>query len=167
MTYHFETIWRLETSIENVFDAIADPKAWVTWWPNIKAVTELQKGDAQGVGAVSRYEFSTQLPYTLAFDMKAVQVQRPYVLEGHASGELEGVGRWTLKQEGPITVVHYLWEVSTTKTWMNALAPLLRPAFTWNHHQVMKKGGQGLARYLGVRLLGAESVAEPRARAEG
>jgi uncharacterized protein YndB with AHSA1/START domain len=153
MTYHFETLWRLEAPIEKVFDAIAEPTAWSTWWPNIKAVTELQKGNEQGIGAVSRYEFSTQLPYTLAFDMKATRVQRPELLEGKASGELEGLGRWTLKQDGTITVVHYLWQVTTTKAWMNMLAPVLKPAFTWNHHQVMKKGGQGLANYLGVRLL--------------
>jgi uncharacterized protein YndB with AHSA1/START domain len=162
MTYHFETLWRLETSIEKVFDAIADPKAYASWWPNIKAVTELQKGNEQGIGAVSRYEFSTQLPYTLAFEMTATQIQRPYLLEGKASGELEGLGRWTFKQEGDIAVVHYLWQVSTTKPWMNLLAPLLQAAFTWNHHQVMKKGGQGLAQYLGVRLLEEHSQVKGR-----
>jgi uncharacterized protein YndB with AHSA1/START domain len=162
MTYHFETIWKLEAPIEKVFGAIADPKAWSTWWPNIKAVTKLQKGDEQGVGAISRYEFSTQLPYTLAFEMKATQVQRPYLLEGRASGELEGLGRWTLEQKGTITVVYYLWEVSTTKTWMNVLSPLLKPAFTWNHHQVMKKGGQRLAKYLGVRLVEEYSLEQQK-----
>jgi hypothetical protein len=37
---------------------------------------------------------------------------------------------------------------------MNALAPLLRPAFVWNHDWVMRQGGEGLARRLGVPLLG-------------
>ena len=40
-----------------------------------------------------------------------------------------------------------------TCVWMNLLAPLLAPAFRWNHGQVMAQGGHGLAQYLGVPLL--------------
>ena len=40
------------------------------------------------------------------------------------------------------------------------LAPLARPVFAWNHHGVMRAGGEGLARRLGVRLVEAGS-AEP------
>jgi hypothetical protein len=36
---------------------------------------------------------------------------------------------------------------------MNILGPLARPAFVWNHNLVMGRGGEGLARQLGVRLL--------------
>jgi hypothetical protein len=36
---------------------------------------------------------------------------------------------------------------------MNVLAPVLAPAFRWNHGQVMAVGGRGLAAHLGVRLL--------------
>ena len=51
--------------------------------------------------------------------------------------------------EGSTTRVRYDWTIVTTKRWMNALAPLLEPAFRWNHHQVMAEGGRGLAKYLG------------------
>ncbi len=36
---------------------------------------------------------------------------------------------------------------------MNLVAPLLRPAFVWNHDVLMTEGGQALARRLGARLL--------------
>jgi hypothetical protein len=39
---------------------------------------------------------------------------------------------------------------------MNALAPLARPAFAWNHDYVMRGGGEGLAHRLGCRLLAAD-----------
>jgi hypothetical protein len=35
------------------------------------------------------------------------------------------------------------------------MAPILAPAFRWNHGQVMAEGGRGLARRLGVSLLSA------------
>jgi hypothetical protein len=38
-------------------------------------------------------------------------------------------------------------------TWSSRL-PLLAPVFAWNHHAVMRAGGEGLARHLGVPWLG-------------
>ncbi len=71
-------------------------------------------------------------------------------------GELAGIGRWRLfEQDGevPVTAVVYEWNVSTTKPWMNLLAPIARPLFEWNHDWVMRNGGAGLAKLLGCRLL--------------
>lgn len=85
--------------------------------------------------------------------MRTTRVDRPHRLEGEAIGELTGTGCWTLTESGSATFVRYDWEVATTRRWMNALAPILAPAFRWNHGQVMAQGGRGLARHLGVRLL--------------
>ncbi len=52
-----------------------------------------------------------------------------------------------------ITRVTYDWHVRTTKPWMNLLAPLARPAFSWNHNKLMTEGGKALAGRLGVKLL--------------
>jgi hypothetical protein len=40
---------------------------------------------------------------------------------------------------------------------MNAVAPVARPVFAWNHHAVMNQGGTGLARVLGVELVAQSS----------
>jgi len=74
-------------------------------------------------------------------------------MEGIATGDLNGTGSWKLENLDGSTRVTYLWIVSTEKTWMNLLAPLLAPVFAWNHDQVMLAGGKGLARHLGVSLL--------------
>jgi hypothetical protein len=87
--------------------------------------------------------------------MRASVVERPNFMEGIASGELSGRGRWHLKAENGTTRVRYEWTVETTKPWMNLFAPLLAPAFRWNHGQVMAEGGRGLARHLGVALVSA------------
>jgi hypothetical protein len=44
--------------------------------------------------------------------------------------------------------------VATTRRWMSLLAPVARPVFEWNHDWVMARGGEGIARLLGSRLLG-------------
>ena len=85
--------------------------------------------------------------------MRTTKVERPNLLEGDASGELAGLGRWRLFEQGGVTAVLYEWNVHTTRAWMNLLAPVARPIFAVNHDYVMRNGGQGLARLLGAPLL--------------
>ncbi len=80
-------------------------------------------------------------------------VERPHLLGGEASGELAGTGFWRFYEEGGTTAVVYDWDVRTTKPWMNLVAPVAKPIFRANHNWVMRNGGEGLARKLGVRLL--------------
>jgi len=153
--YALVTYWHLAAPIDAVWDAINKVEDWPRWWRYVKAVVELQKGDANGVGAIRRFTWTSRLPYALTFEMRASVVERPTFMEGIASGELAGHGRWRLAPEGATTRVRYEWTVGTTKPWMNLLAPLMAPAFRWNHGQVMAEGGRGLARHLGVTLLSA------------
>jgi hypothetical protein len=76
--------------------------------------------------------------------MRVTHVQHLQMLEGRASGELDGTGRWTFSHDGRASHVRYHWSVDVTKPWMRALAPLLRPVFAWNHGVVMKWGCEGL-----------------------
>jgi hypothetical protein len=57
---------------------------------------------------------------------------------------------------GRDTAVTYGWNVRTTKAWMGALSPLARPVFAANHDWVMRRGGEGLARLHGAKLLLAD-----------
>ena len=52
-----------------------------------------------------------------------------------------------------MTTVRYAWAVRTTRPWMNLLAPIMRPAFAWNHDYVMANGATGLAKLLGAELI--------------
>jgi hypothetical protein len=87
------------------------------------------------------------------FQVTTTRVERPFLLEADAVGELAGVGRWRLFERDGVTAALYEWNVSTTKSWMNLIAPLARPVFEWNHDWVMARGGEGIAELLGCRLL--------------
>ena len=63
----------------------------------------------------------------------------------------EGTGRWRLTPDAGGTRVTYYWDVRTNRWWMNALAPIARPVFRWNHDQVMADGRRGLTRLLAHR----------------
>lgn len=47
----------------------------------------------------------------------------PRELELQAEGDLAGPGRRELQQQGEVTTVRYLWDVQTTRPWMNLVAP--------------------------------------------
>jgi uncharacterized protein YndB with AHSA1/START domain len=151
--YSLLTQWHLDSPIERIWEALVNPEEWPRWWRYVKEVVELEKGDAQGVGALRRYTWSSRLPYRLSFEMRTTALTRPTFIEGIATGDLNGSGRWQLSELGKTTRVKYAWTVSTAKGWMNLLAPILAPVFAWNHDEVMREGGRGLAQHLGVALL--------------
>lgn len=154
--YRFLTTWLLEAERERVFDALWESERWPSWWRGVLEATEIAPGDANGLGRRGRYEWRSRIPYPVRFEVVTTRIEPPALLEGTASGGLEGVGRWRLLADGPVTAVLYEWEVRTTKRWMNALAPFAGPLFRWNHDQIMRWGGEGLARELDARLLAAD-----------
>ncbi len=151
--YSFVTIWRLDAPIDRVYDTIDDSLAWPGWWPSVRFVEELEPGQPDGLGALRRYTFKGRLPYLLRFDSRVTVRERPTALSGTATGELAGTGDWTLTEAAGTTTVRYEWNIRTTRTWMNALAPLpfVDAIFRLNHHAVMRDGLRGISRRLGVR----------------
>lgn len=147
------TYWHLDAPIERVWDALIAPEEWPRWWKYVLSVAELEPGDAQGIGTLRRYTWSSRLPYRLSFEMRTTAIERLTFIEGVAAGDLIGTGRWRLESIGHSTRAQYEWTVVAGKKWMRAFAPLLAPVFAWNHDQVMREGGEGLARYLGVQLI--------------
>jgi uncharacterized protein YndB with AHSA1/START domain len=151
-SYEFLTTWCVDAPIGDVYELIHDSKGYPRWWKGVVGVEVLEQGDELGVGERDRFTWRSMLPYTLGFELTVTRVEPPYLIEGRAHGELEGVGTWRL-YEGQGVAVVYEWRVRTTKTWMNVLGPLARPAFAWNHDVVMRQGGRGLAAELGANLI--------------
>lgn len=150
--YHFETHWKFEADIEQIWELI-NGFDHGDWWNGMDAKKIKRGKRLNGVGDRFITTFHTKLLYQLSFESEVLKKESPRYIEIKASGELEGKGIWTLSQEGKITHVRYTWEVNTNKKWMNFAAPLLRPFFVWNHNQVMDEGAKGIANRLGVPLV--------------
>ena len=154
--YRFLTTWLVQAERERVWDAIYESERWPEWWKGVLEAQRLEEGDEDGVGQYGRYVWRSRLPYRLEFFVRTTKVEKPRLLEGDASGELAGTGRWRLFEQDGVTAVLYEWNVATTKAWMNLLAPVARPIFEWNHDWVMAHGGRGIAELLGCRLLASD-----------
>ena len=157
--YHYVSTWQLQAPIQQVWAALNDLEHLPTWYTGVQQAQELTPGDAQGVGRRVRYEIKGRLPLRLAFEATTTRSIPPREQHLQAEGELAGTGRWSLEQQGEVTTVRYRWDVRTTRPWMNLLAPLARPLFTWNSKGVMLQAGEGLAGFLGVPLVNAEFTA--------
>ena len=122
--YAFLTTWLLDSPRQPVWEAIYDQERWPSWWRGVEEASELRPGNGEdGVGSVARMVWRSLLPYRVEFDVTTTRVEHPHLLEGHAVGELEGVGRWRFYERDGVTAVLYEWNVATTKPWMNAMAP--------------------------------------------
>ena len=155
--YRFLTTWVVDAPIDRVWEAIYAIERWPEWWRGVERVDELFHGEGNGEGTIYRHVWRSAIPYAVTFTVTVTRVEEPYLIEARAEGGLEGTGTFRLFASPGGTAVTYDWAVRTTKSWMNAVAPLARPAFAWNHHAVMKSGGKGLARLLGARLIAQAS----------
>lgn len=151
--YHFVTEFTVSAARDVVWEAVNDPTEWPSWWRWLKRVEPLAVGGPDQLGDRYRYSFGTALPYTLSFDLVIVETDPPRTLAAEASGELQGSGRWLLEDvaDGG-TDVTYVWLVETTKRWMNMLAPIGRPAFSWNHDVLMRDFAKGVAQVTNSEL---------------
>lgn len=155
--YVLHTHWVIDAPLKAVWEVAYDIEHWPSWWKYVDAVIRLEPGERTGVGAVYRCVWTTRLPYTLTFDIRATRVRPHRLIEGAASGEIEGISRCIFRNLEFGTSIHHEWRVRTTKPWMNRLAAPLKPVFIWNHHAVMKAGGNSLAKRLGATLLRFET----------
>jgi uncharacterized protein YndB with AHSA1/START domain len=150
--YRFVTEWDIDAPIARVWEQIEQPENWAGWWPGLEQVREIEPGDEVGAGALKELEFRSFLPYSLSFRGRMTDVVPPRLLRIEAAGELDGTGTYELSESGDGTSASFTWEVRTNKTWMNVLAPVAAPLFTWNHDRLMKAGGEGLGRRLGANV---------------
>ena len=103
--YAFLTTWLLDSPRQPVWEALHDQASWPQWWRGVEEAEELRRGEDGDIGSVARMVWKSLLPYRVEFEVTTTRVEHPYLLEGHAVGELEGIGRWRLYEHEGVTAV--------------------------------------------------------------
>ncbi|MGR2737954.1 SRPBCC family protein [Billgrantia sp. Q4P2] len=147
-SFDFDTTWHLDAPVQAVFDTLTDSLHWPDWWPGLVDVRLLESGDDHGIGRIQRFIWKSRLGYYLRFDIRITRVCEPSLIEGVASGDVAGVGRWQLHGETSGTRVRYIWQVRTVRPWLSLLSRMARPLVLWNHRAMMRAGAMGLANHL-------------------
>jgi uncharacterized protein YndB with AHSA1/START domain len=148
--FRFDEAWEIPgAGPDEVWAVLADAELLPDWWGEVyKSVETLDRGGPDGVGARSRARARGFLPYELNFVLEAVEVVPGERLVVKTTGDFDG--RWTaeLSPRGDGTHVALTWEVQVERPLLKLMAPVLRPAFAWNHRWTTPRGEAGLRRYL-------------------
>lgn len=155
--YQFESEWILTADIESVFELLLRPDDFSAWWPSVEKSRLIEGGDPNGVGRRASYSLKSPLLYSMRFETKTMEVERPHRIHGLVRGDLVGTGTYLLERVDVGTKVGFSWHVSTTKTWMNWVAPFAKPLFVWAHDTVMLEGCEAMARHMGARLVSTKT----------
>ena len=97
--YAFLTAWRVAAEREAVFEVLHESERWPEWWDGLERVVKLEDGDADGRGSLGLYTWRSVMRYRLEFEMRITRVERPYRMDGAATGELAGIGIWRLYED--------------------------------------------------------------------
>jgi hypothetical protein len=148
--YRFQTVWWTPAAIEKVWETLAHYAGWTTWWRGIRKVEVVRQGDESGVGTVLRQGWRSRLPYTLVFDLEMIRIESKRLLEGRASGDLEGICKWSFIPVNGGTEIRFDVNIRPGRWWMNLPVPFAPRIVRANFETIMRWGREGLERKLGV-----------------
>ena len=148
--YRFLTVWWTAAVTDRVWEVLANYALWPTWWRGIQSVEVLRRGDESGVGTILRQRWRSRVPYTLIFDLEMLRIEGGKLLDGRASGDLEGAFRWTLAPVDGGTELHFDVDVRTGRWWMNLPIPFASMIVQASFETIMGWGREGLAWTLDV-----------------
>ena len=153
--YHFLSDFVITSSRDAVWTALIAVEEWPTWWRWLKRIDVIREATSEnGVGAVYRNHVSSPTGYGFVFEGETAEVERLCRIDLMLSGEIVGRVRYLVSDDpSGGTNVSYAQLVETPKWWMNLLAPIARPGFTWNHDKLMTDFGRGLAKASGGELV--------------
>ena len=119
--YHWLTSWRVHGTCGEVADILGAPLRLPVWWPSMYLeVEEIEPAKAQnGIGRRVRLLTKGWLPYRLRWDLIVLDSAYPHGITIAATGDFEGMGVWTFRQDRDVVDITYDWKVRATK-------PLLR-----------------------------------------
>ena len=148
--FRFEERWDLPgAKVRQVYDVLSRGELLPQWWKGVYLEAEkLTPGEEPKVGDRVRVRARGFLPYELNFIVEAVELEPDMRVVVKTIGDFDGLWSATLTQTETGVGVDLVWEVTVLRPILRLLAPLLRPAFAWNHRWTTPRGEKGLREYL-------------------
>lgn len=148
--FRFEESWHIpEGTPQQVWDVLSDAELLPLWWSDVyKEVVPLDGKGKASVGSRARARARGALPYELNFIIEAAELEPGRLVVVKTHGDFDGLWRAELSPAGTGTHVQLTWQVTVERPILKFLAPLLWPAFAWNHRWTTPRGEAGLRRFL-------------------
>jgi hypothetical protein len=155
--FRFEESWELpDAKVGEVYRVLAHGELLPLWWKGVYLEAhKLSDTKEPTVGDRLRVRARGFLPYELNFVIEAVELDPGRKVAVKTVGDFEGLWTATLSQRGTGVHVDLVWQVTVLRPILKFLAPVLRPAFAWNHRWTTPRGEKGLREYLADTRRGA------------
>jgi hypothetical protein len=144
--YVFVTLWRVVGNVDRVYRVLVDIKNYPRWWPEVylrvEPLTPLKKTIGDRVRLLTR----GKLPYKIRWQSEIVQANPPHGFIIRATGDFDGRGIRSLKQQGSDVALTFDWRLRVQKRLIRNSSWLFKPLFRWNHRWAMARGQEGLSR---------------------
>lgn len=127
-------------SAKTVWNVTVDVKAYPEWWPCMQSVVIQGGEDTLQRHSNIHYRIKGFLPHALCFQTYISECIPLSRIEMTVSGDLEGVGVSTLKENHGLTRACFQWDVSLTRPALNRLSQwsVLHKLFVLNHDFAMR-----------------------------
>jgi len=148
--FRFDESWHIpESTPQEVWEVLSDAELLPLWWGDVyKEVVPLDSKGKATIGSRAKARARGALPYELNFIIEAAELEPGRLVVVKTHGDFDGLWRAELSPCGTGTDVQLTWQVTVLRPILKFLAPLLRPAFAWNHRWTTPRGEAGLRRYL-------------------
>jgi Polyketide cyclase / dehydrase and lipid transport len=148
--FRFDESWDIPgASVAEVYAVLSDGELLPLWWKGV--YLEAQRLGPPGppkVGDRLRARARGALPYELNFILEATALEPDRRVEVKTIGDFEGLWSAEMSQRQDGVHVAIVWRVTVLRPILKFLAPVLRPAFAWNHRWTTPRGEKGLQEYL-------------------
>ena len=144
--YVVVTLWRIPESIDRAYRVLIDIEDYPRWWPEVYLRVEPLTPLRKTVGDKVRLLTLGKLPYKIRWQSEIVQANPPHGFIIRATGDFDGRGIWSLKQQGSEVVLTFDWRLRAQKRLIRNLSWLFKALFRWNHRWAMDRGEEGLSR---------------------
>jgi Polyketide cyclase / dehydrase and lipid transport len=148
--FRFDERWELPgANVADVYHVLAHGELLPEWWKGVYLEAQPLNGTGEPkVGDRLRVRARGFLPYKLNFIVEAVALEPNRKVVVRTFGDFDGLWSATLSQHDDGVRVDLVWQVTLLRPILRRLAPLLRPAFAWNHRWTTSRGEAGLRAYL-------------------
>ena len=143
--YHFMTRWRVQGTVEEIYDILSRVTEMPRWWPSVYLDVQVSEvGGPDGVGKIVSLHTRGWLPYTLRWQFRVTDARYPdgYAIE--AWGDFVGRGSWHFEQDGDFVDVSYDWKIRAEKPLLRYFSFVFKPLFAANHRWAMAQGEKAL-----------------------
>ena len=148
--FRFEECWDLPgASASEVYEVLSRGELLPEWWKGVYLEAhKLSATNEPTVGDRLRVRARGFLPYELNFILEAMELVPDQKVVVKTHGDFDGLWSATLVPREDGVRVELVWHVTVLRPILRRLAPLLRPAFAWNHRWTTPRGEKGLRDYL-------------------